>query len=87
MNTNGPSIMIDTDRCTVTYGDPFARFSILRYAVAERRQPCAWCGSRPGRFVYLPDYDACIKRVGSSRLAWADAKAFCTAGCWRAYNA
>lgn len=79
--------LIDTDRFAIIYGDPFARFSILRYCVAEPRESCAWCGSRPGRFVYAIDCDPSIKRLGSSRLALIDEKAFCSVGCHRAHRA
>ena len=58
--------------------DPFARRDVVRETVAKRdRKPCAWCGSRPGRFRYGAHADGICTRPELSR------RAYCCADCAR----
>jgi hypothetical protein len=59
--------------------DPFARSTLLRQTLPpEDREPCAWCGSRPGRFVYYWESDTGWRPM---RL-----RGFCGVTCWRSYT-
>jgi hypothetical protein len=59
--------------------DPFARTTLLRDTVEESsREPCQWCGSRPGRFQYGVEHD-------SGRTYW-DYRCFCCKSCWESFH-
>ena len=70
--------------------DPFSRIDCVRDTIEPvYRKPCAWCGSRVGRFMYGTHSDSTwgrggthyIKRTGSTQPA-----GFCSVGCARSYG-
>ena len=59
--------------------DAFGRWSLVR-VVVPYPDPCDWCGSRPGRFVYMAEAD---DRPGRPEVIKG---VFCCVGCMRAYH-
>jgi hypothetical protein len=63
--------------------DPFARSTLLRQTLPpEDREPCAWCGSRPGRFAYYWEQDTGWRPMPRA----FQLRGFCCVTCWRSFT-